>query len=310
MVFPSLPSLRCKDIAEDRTDIGVQDDGPLLDPLPGVRLPEVHAGVYRIAVVRSHLQERDLDYPGRVPSDAELHKEDALAVRPVEEFTISAGCLVPPSVLHEPAVDAEIGDHPPPASGTAGDELRGYAHVLLLGGHPAHGGLVIVRLLRAGDAALEEPIVALGVEQPLLIETGQLELVVHIGGQDEVVPAFHQFQEVGVRLPGSGVVTVDANEAAPPGPVLLLRRERVEPAAVHVADAVLGPEIREVIFEAFPSVVEPGGSREAGTSADDDGVRVFQGAAEPLYLPPVPLGAVLLLELGQHHRFPAPRRPR
>ena len=43
---------------------------------------------------------------------------------------------------------------------------------------------------------MEQPIVALGVEQPFLIEPRLLELMVHIGSDDEIILALHQFEQI------------------------------------------------------------------------------------------------------------------
>ena len=51
----------------------------------------------------------------------------------------------------------------------------------------------------AGLGALPQAVVPLGVEQPLLVKARQLELVVHIGGQDKVVLVPHQLQQIADR---------------------------------------------------------------------------------------------------------------
>lgn len=88
----------------------------------------------------------------------------------------------------------------------------------------------------AGLGALPQAIVPLGVEQPLLVEARQLELVVHIGGQDKVVLVLYQLQQIAIYrlrrlfiavyqdLPGStrpstppGFAKVEASRSTCPG---------------------------------------------------------------------------------------------
>ena len=121
-------------------------------------------------------------------------------------------------------------------------------------------------------AALPEAIVPLGVKQPCLIKTGQMKLMVHISGQDKVIPASDQFQQVSIRLAGCHIVTIIVDMSAPPGPVFLRRRKRIKAAGIHVSDTVLFIEVREILQKALTAIGQTSRDGQAGTSPDEDGV--------------------------------------
>ena len=66
-------------------------------------------------------------------------------------------------------------------------ELAGNPQVALLVDHGTDGIFVVPGFLAARAAALEEAVIALCVEEPLLVEARPLEAVVHVGGEHEVV---------------------------------------------------------------------------------------------------------------------------
>ena len=69
--------------------------------------------------------------------------------------------------------------------------------------HPADRLLVVIGLLMAGLGALPQAVVPLGVKEAPLVKARQLELVVHVGGEDEVVLVLHQLQQLVIdRLGG------------------------------------------------------------------------------------------------------------
>jgi len=141
----------------------------------------------------------------------------------------------------------------------------------------------VVGLGVAGHAALPQAVIPLGVEQAFLVEARLLELVVHVGGQHEVIPVPDQGEELAVGAVFRRFIAVVPDVAAPPGPFFLWCGVGVEAAGVHVGDAVLLDEIGEKPFKAFAAVGESGGGGQACAGADDDGVRFGQGVLEPGY---------------------------
>ena len=119
---------------------------------------------------------------------------------------------------------------------------------------------------------LEQPVVALGIEKPLFVEARILELVVYIGGDDELVLVLHKFQEVVVNGFRSRHVAIVVNVSAPIGPMLLFGRELMEPCRVQIGEAIFFDKIGEILLEAFTIIGEPRRGGEPRTGTDDDGV--------------------------------------
>lgn len=209
---------------------------------------------------------------------------------------------MPPAILAERAVDAQVGDHGRPAARAAGKELARHPLVFLAARHLADLPLVVVRLAGAVAAALEQAVVPLRVEQPRLVEPCQLELVVDVGGEDEVVPPFEDAQKVEVGLADPRLVAVEQDGSAPPRPVGLQVGEGVEPARVHVGYPEPIAEVREVLVEALPGVREASRGGEPGARAHQDGIapvellsyrlgRFFRRRVGSVHESCVPLGA-------------------
>ena len=119
-------------------------------------------------------------------------------------------------------------------------------YVPIKGKHPRHRELKPAMTRRC---ALEQTIVALGVEQPLFVESCLLELMVYIGGDDEIVLVFHEFEQVVIDRFRGRHIAVEIDMSAPVGPKLLLSRKVVEARRVHVGEAVFFDEIGEVFLE-------------------------------------------------------------
>lgn len=240
--------------------VHVDQDRPAVDLLGAVRLAHVDARVGGAGVLPGHLPERVLDDPGGVAAHSEL-QEQHLPSDVLQEPPVPLLGRVPSLVLDEPAVDAEIGRGRRPAVGASRYQFGRDPHVPLLRDHPPDLGLVVPCDLPAGHGALEEPVVALGVVEPLLVEARLLELVIHVGGDDEVVLPAEDAEQVPVRLPDGGVVALHHDRPGPPGPELLPGAIGVEPSGVQVAYVVLRYEVGEALPELLPGVVEPCGGR-------------------------------------------------
>lgn len=283
-------TLQLSQIAQHFTDIGIKQDGLIFKSAYGEGLAQVEAGVGGFGILGGHAEERHFDNAGRVAADAQLQKQDAAVPVPLQKILISSGGGVPALVLHESVVTAQIHGHGPAASGAAGDQRRGDTHSRLLCDHPADSGLVVIGGLMAGLAALPEAVIALGVEQPRLIKTGQLKLMVHVGGQNEVIPVPDQRQQVRIRLAGRHIVAVIVDMPAPPGPVLLQRGKGIKTAGIYIGNAVLLVEVGKVFQKSLAAVGQTRGGGRAGTRADEDSVRALNFALQPLNFLPVIAG--------------------
>ena len=248
----------------------------------GAGLAQIDAGIGGPGILRRHAQKRHFDDAGGVAADAEFQKQDATALIPMQKILIPPSCGIPALILHEGIVTAQIHGHGLTALRAARDQLRGDTHVHLLCDHAADGSLVVISGLMARLAALPEAVVTLGVEQPRLIKTSQLKLMVHVGCQDEVIPSLDQLQQVGIRLAGRHIVTVAVDVSAPPGPVFLRGGKRIETDGIHIGDAVLLMEVREVFQKARAAIGQASRNGQAGARADEDGIGALQLSLQTL----------------------------
>lgn len=282
--------MKLSQIAQHFTDIGVKQDGLFFKPAYGEGLAQVEAGVGGLGILGGHAEERHFDNAGCIAADAQFQKQDAAVPVPLQKILISPGGGIPALVLHESVVTAQVHGHGSSAPGAAGDQFGGNTHVRLLRDHPADSGLVVIGGLMAGLAALPEAVIALGVEQPRLIETGQLKLMVHVGGQNEVIPVPDQRQQIRVRLSGRQIVAVIVDMPAPPGPVFLQRGKGIETAGIYIGNAVFLMEVGEVFQKSLAAVGQTGGGGKTGACADEDGVRALYLSLQPLNFLPVIAG--------------------
>ena len=268
--------------------------------LPGhIGLLLVDAGIDGPGTLPRHPPEGILDDAGGVHAHPQLQIQHGQARVAAQKRLIPLRRGVPPAVLDEGVVSPQIHGHGSAAPRAAGDQLRGDPHVPLLLRHPPDGPLVVVGRLMAGRGALPEAVVPLGIEQPLLVKARQLELVVHIGGEDKVVPLPHQRQQIVIYGPGRPLIAVVEDLAAPPGPVLLQAVKGVEAPGVHVPDAVFGLKIAEIPLKPLPVVGQPRRGGQPGPRAHDHGIGDLQRLSQRL-------DPVFSAHGGR--RYPAPRK--
>ena len=148
--------------------------------------------------------------------------------------------------------------------------------------HRANRPLVAVGAVMAGDAALEQAVVPLRVEQATGVEARELELVVHVGGEHEAIPVAHEREQVVVGAPRRLHIAVAVDVAAPVGPVLLEAVEGMEAARVHVGEPVAVDEVAEPALEPLPGVGEARRGRQPRAGADHHRVALLERPGEPL----------------------------
>ena len=232
-------------------------------------------------VLRCHFTEGILDNHRRVRTHAQLQEHDPRSFVPPQEILVAPRRLIPALVLHEGIIYAQVHGQGTAAARTARNQFGGDLHIPLLRSHAAHRLLIVEGFLAAGLGALPETIVSLGVEQMLFIKARQLELMVHIGGHNKVIFTLHQLQKRIIDRLGRFFIAVHQDMAAPPGPELLQRGERVKPAGVHVPDAVLLREVSKVLFKAFPGIGQARRGGQSGSRADHHGVRFVKRPLQP-----------------------------
>lgn len=150
-------------------------------------LTVIDGDVDGLGILLRHLPKGVFDDAGGIAADAELEKEQGLVQVGAEEVLIAGVGSVPAFVFDKGVIGAEIHAHGRAADGTAGDERSGDAPILLLGDHLADGGFIVIGLWTAGDGALPQAVIALGVKEPLAVKAASLEAVIDIGGDDKMI---------------------------------------------------------------------------------------------------------------------------
>lgn len=89
---------------------------------------------------------------------------------------------------------------------------------------------VIIGLLVAGPGTLPQAVVALGIEQPLLVKSCLLETMIHIGGQHKIVLSLHQFQKLLINWLRGVQIAIDIDIPAPIRPMFFQAVKGIEAA--------------------------------------------------------------------------------
>mgnify|MGYP001639687314 CR=1 FL=1 len=186
-------------------DVATKHEGTVSDLRRG-RCVQRNARVGCLQIVVDAPPERELDDARRVHADAQLKVENTASAGSLQEILIAPGSRRPSLALNEAGIDAQIRRHLLTAPRAARNQLRRDAHALLAGHRLAYPLLVVVGGIVAGDRTLQQPVIALRVEQAFLVEAGILETVIDVRGDHEVVATVHEVQEVRVHLPRAGLV--------------------------------------------------------------------------------------------------------
>ena len=248
----------------------------------GERFAEVDGGVGGVWILHRPLDEGNLEYNGCVAAAAQIQEQQGrTAVRlyvqmPPDKFGVSFRGSMPAFVLHKGLIGTQVDLHRAAADRTAGNQLRRDTHVLLLRYHLFDGLLVVVGLLMTGFRALEQAVVALCVEQPLFIKSCLLELMIDVGGDDEIVLVFQQFEQIVIDGLWGGHVAVEIDVAAPVGPMFLLGGKWIEARRVHIGEAVLADEVGKVLLESLARIGKPRRGGKSRASAHDNSVGGLQ----------------------------------
>ena len=197
-----------------------------------------------------------------------------------QKILVAIGGGVPTLVLDKRIVGAQIHRKRGPTVRAMGHKRSRNAQVLLGGDHMAYEIFVVPGLLTAGFAALEQAVVSLRVEEPLLVKARTLETMVHIRSQHKVVAVAHYAQELFVERRRYGVVSVAHNVAAPKRPVLLERIIGIEAAGIHIGKAVACGKVAKELIESLARIGVSGGGRESCSGTDYHGVRCIECSSE------------------------------
>ena len=162
-------------------NISINHNRPVLDLFHSERLAKVDGGINRLWVFVGHLHKRQFDDGRGVAPDAEVPIQNLTVLVAVHEIEVTLCSLVPAFVLYKGVVGTEIDLHGAAADGTMGNQFGRDFHIVLRRNHSPDGFLIVVGFLVTRFRTLEQPVVALGIEQPLFVEASLLKLVVDIG---------------------------------------------------------------------------------------------------------------------------------
>ena len=192
-------------------DISVNTNTFLTDLIRNIRFAEIKAGIDGIRICVGHFPERVFDNCRCVHTNTEFKEQDMESFMTAEKFIISFCSHMPAIVLDECIISSEVHVH-----GFAADRAVRYqfgwnTHILLLFKHRLDCFFVVISLLVAGYTALPQTVVALSVEEPVFIKTSILELMIHIGGDDEIIFIFHQIEKQSVSTVIDVHVSIDVD---------------------------------------------------------------------------------------------------
>ena len=183
---------------------------------------------------------------------------------------------MPAWILDKGGVDPQIHTHRFAAAGTAGNQPRGDPKIGLRPNHFMHKRLIVIGFLVTRHAALPQSIIALHVEQAVMIESRPLELMIDIGRDHKIILPLHEFQQPFIHRIAGRAVSVQLNIPAPIGPVFLQRIKWVKSAGIHILKSIRIREILEMFIKSRTRHREAGADGEAGPRADHDGLRLLQ----------------------------------
>ena len=256
-------------------DVGVDTDCLVDDFVRAIALAEVDTDVGRILILSRQLPERIFDYDRRIAADAQFQIDNVLVPVLLNEGVIPLSRLVPALVLDEFIVASKIHCHWLAANGTARDQLGRDCHIFLLFNHRNDSVIVVVGFVVTRHGALEQAVVALCIEQTLLVKARRLELVVDIRREDKVVLILDELQEVIVHRLRRLYIAVEKDMSAPPRPECFLIGERIESARIHIGNAVLLGKVGKVFVETLAGICQPCGGGQTSARADNNRVGVI-----------------------------------
>ena len=253
-------------------NISVDTNGAVPDFFGAEGFAVVDAGIDRLQVFEGSVPEGIFDDPRGVHAHTQFEEEDLPGVC-LQVGSVTVRRPVPALILHEGFVGPQVCRHRFPAARTFRDEFGGDPHIFLFVPHLPDNGFIVIGLWVAGDAALEQAVVALGVKQAVLVKAGFLKTVIHIGGEHKIILVFHQGQQILIDRFRRVHIAIDHDVSCPECPHLFRCFVGVKTAGIHISKAIFFAEVGEIFLEAFPAVGEPGGGGESRSGADEDCVR-------------------------------------
>ena len=230
-------------------NIPIDTDCPIHDLPWRPGLTQIDAGIHRFRVLPRHPPEWILNDDGGICADSKFQIQDMPSFVALHKILIPPGRFVPSIVLHKSPVTSKIHGHRCAADRTAGDQPGRDPHISLLRKHLPDSCLIVICFLMTGAGTLPQAVISLGIEQPIPVKSGFLELMVHIGSQYKIVLILHQIQQSFIYICRSRLIPVQVNIPAPERPVFLQSVIRIKPSGIHIVKSVLFLKVRKMLLE-------------------------------------------------------------
>ena len=81
---------------------------------------------------------------------------------------------------------------------------------------------------------MEQAVIPLCGKNPFVWETGQPELMIHIGGEYEIIFILQKRVQIQIGFSGRHIITVIVNMPAPVSPFFFLSRKWVKTGGIHI----------------------------------------------------------------------------
>ena len=139
---------------------------------------------------------------------SKLQKQNVQILVTADKAIIPVCGSIPALILHKSMVDPQIHRHRRTANRAVRHQLRWNFHIFLLSYHLPNLRFIVIGLFVTGFGALPKAVIALCVKQPLFIKPCELKLMIHIGGNHEVIFIPHQCKQIHIRLTGGDIIAV------------------------------------------------------------------------------------------------------
>lgn len=138
--------------------------------------------------------------------------------------------------------------------GAVGHKFAWYAHVVLSIHHGKNALFIVPGFLAAWVAALEEAVIALRIEQAMLVESRALEAVINVGGEHEVITAAYEFEQFFIDRFWNWIEAVARDVSAPKRPMLFKGLVGIESACIHIAKTIFRCEVAKKALETLTCI--------------------------------------------------------
>lgn len=149
--------------------------------------------------------------------------------------------------------------------------------------------------------------ITLGIKQPVFIKPSPLKTVIHIGGQDKIIPVLQQYAQGFINIAWYGLVAIDVNLPAPESPELFQCWKRIKTCCVKVGKAIFVNEVAEIVFKTRACIGHPRGCGKTCARANQNSVSTFQFFFNFFYCRPVSFCRWRNLCLYIHQKLPLNR---